>query len=86
MFSSGIVRFEVRIPFKQIIQPTAEIYFQPMSRICFPQIPWLEQHDAITEFAQSRMAEITRHTNVAKDKQELFVAMCNAVPFYLPAR
>jgi hypothetical protein len=59
---------------------------QPATRICFPQIPWLEKHGKITDFAQSMMADVTRHNTASRDKHELYQAMCHAIPFYLPAR
>jgi hypothetical protein len=77
MLSITTIQCDVEIPVNQMQRP---------GWICFPQIPWLEHHGKFKEFAQSRMADVTRHSIVAKDKQELFVAMCHAVPFYLPAR
>jgi hypothetical protein len=66
------------------IPSSAEL--RPITRICFPQIPWLEKHGNIKDFAQSMMADVTRHSIASKDKQELYQAMCHSIPFYLPGR
>jgi hypothetical protein len=57
-----------------------------ITKICFTQIPWLEKHGRIEDFALSKMADLTYHRIASKDKQELFIALCNAVPLYLPGR
>lgn len=55
-------------------------------KLFLPQLPWLEKHGRITDFAQSQIAEILSHKEVAKDKQHLFLALSRAIPFYLPIR
>lgn len=59
---------------------------QHFKRKLLPQIPWLEKHGSITNFSQSKMAELTNHKDAAKDKQQLFLALSEVVPYYLPER
>lgn len=56
-------------------------------RNCFlPQIPWLEKRGSITDFSKSKIAEIIgRQKDGALKKQELFLALSQTMPLYLPA-
>lgn len=62
------------------------LQLEPIPKLYFSQLPWLEKHGTVEEFFQGKIAEIIQHQRKAKEKQNLFIALSSAVPRYLPAR